>query len=56
MFQMIDQRPLASRGKMIPPLDQADFAAGVVIFNADEFASFSFFDGHGRDDGNTHAR
>jgi hypothetical protein len=55
LLQVIDQRPLASGGKMISSLHQADFTASMVIVDADEFASFALLNGHSRGDGNAHA-
>ena len=54
-LQVIGQRKLASRGKVISQLDHADFAPRVVIFHTDKSAPFALFDRHRWNHGNTHA-
>jgi len=56
MFQMIGQRTLTSRGKMVAALNQASFAPSVIVLHWNESAAFAFFDRHSGNDRNTHPR
>jgi hypothetical protein len=56
LFQMIGQRALTSRGKMVAALNQANVAPSVIVFHWNESAAFAFFDRHSGNDRNTHTR